>query len=196
MKAFIFCGLIVLSSLCSIFAQEKVKEVIFVPYTVEDGDTIACMNLPQVDITAALTFKSKKEKEKYDKLKRDVKKVYPYAILASVKLNEYNAQLATMKTEIERDVYMKKAEKELKKQFAEDLKKLTLKQGRLLIKLVDRETGSTSYSLVKDLRGSLSAFMWQTVAIMFNSTLKKEYDAKGDDKMIEVIIRQIENGDV
>jgi len=87
---------------------------------------------------------------------------------------------------------MKRAEKELKKQFGEELKKLTITQGRILIKLVDRETGSSSYQLVKNMRGGLSAFMWQSLALMFNSSLKKEYDAKGDDKMIELIIHQIE----
>lgn len=165
-----------------------------VPCVVEKGDTIALLSLPEVDIVGKLVFKNKKEQEKFNKLKRDVVKTYPYAILASVKLKEYNAVLSTMKTELERDMYMKRAEKELKKQFSDDLKKLTMNQGRILIKLIDRETGNTSYDLVKDLRGSFSAFMWQSLAVMFNSSLKKEYDAKGDDKMIELIIRQIEDG--
>ena len=167
--------------------------VIQVPYVVEAGDTVRLMSLAQVDITAELVFKSKKEKEKYNKLKRDVKKVYPFAILAGIKIREYDAQLAAMKTELERDIYMKRAEKELKKQFGEELKKLTITQGRILIKLVDRETGNSSYALIKNMRGGLSAFMWQSLAVMFNSSLKKEYDAKGDDKMIELIIHQMED---
>ncbi len=170
--------------------------VMKVPYVVENGDTIRLMSLEQVNITAELVFKSKKEKEKFNKLKRDVKKVYPFAILASIKLQEYDAHLAVLKTEFERDYYMKRAEKELKKQFGEELKKLTITQGRILIKLVDRETGSSSYDLVKNMRGGFSAFMWQSLAVMFNSSLKKEYDAKGDDKMIELIIHQIEAGEV
>jgi hypothetical protein len=175
-----------------LFSQEKGK--LLVPYVVENGDTIILFSCHEVDIIGEMVFKNKKQQEKFNKLRRDVQKTYPYAILASVKLKEYNAVLSTMKSEVERDLYMKRAEKELKKQFTEDLKKLTFNQGKILIKLIDRETGSTSYDLVKDLRGSFSAFMWQSVAVMFNSSLKKEYDAKGDDKMIEIIIRQIEDG--
>jgi hypothetical protein len=178
-------------------AQNVSPNKIFAPYTVENGDTITCFTLPQVDIIAKLEFKNSREQQRYNKLKRDVKKAYPYAILASVKLKEYNASLTNMRTEFERDLYMKKAEKELKAQFAEDLKKLTISQGRILIKLIDRETGATSYDLVKELRGSFSAFMWQTVAVMFNSSLKKTYDlSREDDRLIELIIHQIENGEV
>ncbi|MCC7303584.1 MAG: DUF4294 domain-containing protein [Bacteroidia bacterium] len=186
--------LILLVSSNLVEAQEK--PTMYVPYTVENGDTVRYMSLPAVNIVAELKFKSKKEKEKYNKLKRDIRKVYPLAILAGVKIEEYNAKLATLKTELERDLYMKRAEKELIKEFKDDIEKLTLSQGRLLIKLIDRETGSSSYGLVKELRGSFSAFMWQTVALMFNASLKKEYDATGDDKMVELIIHQIENGDV
>jgi len=82
----------------------------------------------------------------------------------------------------------------LKKEFEGQLKQLTVKQGRILIKLIDRETGKTSYDLVKQLRGSFSAWMWQGLAKLFGSDLKSEYDAKGEDRMIEVAIAQIENG--
>jgi hypothetical protein len=189
-------------SIFSVKAQQYYSKVIrngklctLVPAVIENGDTIAYMSLPEVIIYADRPFANEKEKQKWNKLKRDVKKAYPYAILASIKLKEYNAKLLNMKTEVERKAYMKKAEKELKKQFEKDLKNLTLSQGRILIRLIDRETGSTSYSLVKDLRGSFSAFCWQTVAAVFNSSLKAEYDpTKGEDKMIEQIIGLIESG--
>src|SRR5258705_13410403 len=103
-------------------------------------------------------------------------------MLASVKLKQYNAQLATMRLEAERKLYMKKAEKEIVKQFEGDMRQLTLNQGKILIKLIDRETGSTSYNLVKELRGSFSAWMWQSLAVFFGANLKSEYDAKGDDR--------------
>jgi len=85
-------------------------------------------------------------------------------------------------------------EENLKKEFTEDLKNLTITQGRILIKLIDRETGKSSYTLIKELRGSFSAFMWQSLASLFNSSLKVEYDAEGEDKPIEDAIRLIESG--
>lgn len=181
-----------------VFAQTKTNGVkgYLVRAEIIDGDTVPVVTLNTVPIYADRTFKNNKQAEIYWKLKRDVKKVYPYAILAEAKLKEYNVKLASMQNEVERKVYMKKAEGELKKQFEADLKKLTMTQGRILIKLIDRQTGSTSYDLVKSLRGSFSAFMWQSVAVLFNSSLKSEYDAKGKDKMIEDVIFLIETGQI
>ena len=161
-----------------------------------NGDTIPVVHLDDTKIIGKRIFESRRQEEKYNKLKRDVKKVYPYAIIAGAKLKEYNLKLATIPFEAQRRIYMKKAETELKIQFEEDLKRLTMKQGRILIKLIDRETGQTSYDLVKDLRGSFSAFMWQSLARIFGSNLKSEYDAKGEDKEIERIILMIECGEI
>ena len=169
---------------------------IVVKTKIENGDTIPLITLNPVYINSDRIFKNKKQAEIYWKLKRDVKKVYPYAILAEAKLKEYNAHLSTMNNELQRKEYMKKAEKELKKQFEGDLKKLTVTQGKLLIKLIDRQTGETSYELVKDLRGSFSAFMWQSLAVIFGSNLKYEYDADGKDKMIEQVIYLVESGEI
>lgn len=164
---------------------------------VENGDTIAYLTLAEVEVLTEMAFKTEKEKQEWNKLRRDVKKVYPYAVLAGIKLREFDVSLSSMKTEIERDVYMKKAERELKKQFEKDLKNLTLNQGRILIRLIDRETGSTTYKVVKDLRGSFSAFMWQSLAVLFGSSLKTEYNpSQGEDKKIEKIIHLIENGQI
>jgi hypothetical protein len=99
-----------------------------------------------------------------------------------------------MTNERQKKRFIKETERELKDQFEQELKKLTMTQGRILIKLIDRETGSSSYSLVKELRGSLQAFFWQGLARLFGSNLKTEYDAEGQDQMIEQIVRQIETG--
>jgi hypothetical protein len=125
---------------------------------------------------------------------RDLKITYPYAVLARQKLEELNAYYVTLNTERERKAYAKLVEEELKAEFEEDLKKLTITQGRLLIKLIDRETGSTSYELVKELRGSFSAFFWQAVARIFGSNLKTQYDPLGEDKLIEEILILIQHG--
>ena len=121
---------------------------------------------------------------------------YPYAKLAAVQLKFINDSIAHIVNEKERKRFVKATEKDLKEQFEKDLKKLTVTQGRILIKLVDRETGSTSYSLVKELRGSLQAFFWQGLARLFGSNLKSEYDGVGTDAQIEQIIEQIERGEL
>jgi hypothetical protein len=164
-------------------------------FIIYEGDTTPYLSLPEAEVTAQMIFKTEKEKQEWNRLKRDVKKVYPYAVLASIKLKEFDATLQTMNTEMERDHYMKKAEKELKNQFEKDLQNLTLNQGRILIRLIDRETGNTTYSVVRSLRGSFSAFMWNSLAALFGSSLKTPYDpSSGEDKKIEQIIHLIENG--
>lgn len=162
---------------------------------VYNGDTIPYGTLPTVVCYVPRVFKNKREAVKWERLKYNVKKVYPYAILAAAKLKEYDQLLAKIPDENDRKKYMKLAESQLKDEFGDRLKNLTITQGRILIKLIDRQTGKTSYDIVKEMRGSFSAFMWQSVAVMFSSTLKDDYDAQGEDKAIEEAIKLIENGD-
>lgn len=190
-------GLILVSFLLSIasWAQnQSPSQGILVPTTIYEGDTIPYIKLGSVVCVGERAFKSYKEKVKWDRLKYNVKKVYPYAILASAKLKEYDRMLALI-PEKDRKGVTKVLEKQLKNEFSDELKKLTVTQGRLLIKLIDRETSKTTYNIVKDMRGSFSAFMWQSVALMFNSSLKTEYDAEGIDKDIEAAIKLIESGE-
>lgn len=126
----------------------------------------------------------------------NVRKVYPYAILAKNKLESINCELEKLGTNSERKLYLDKAEKELRSQFEEELKNLTITQGKILIKLIDRETGNTTYSWVKELRGSFQAFFWQSIARLVGSNLKVKYDPTGDDKAIEEIIVMIETGQI
>ena len=163
---------------------------------IQNGDTVPVVNLNTIYVSTERVFKDKKRAEYYWKLKRDVKKVYPYAILAQAKLKEYNSILAKMDNELQKKEYMKKAEKELKKQFEADLQLLTFSQGKLLIKLIDRQTNYTSFELVKELRGSFSAFMWQSLASIFGMSLKTEYDADGKDRMTEDVIALVESGEI
>lgn len=159
-----------------------------------NGDTIPYGKLATVTCSADRTFKTYRQKAAWDRLKYNVKKVYPYAILASVKLKEYDRVLATIPNERDKKAYTKLAEKQLKDEFGDELKNLSVTQGRLLIKLIDRETGKTTYDVVKCMRGSFSATMWQGVALVFNSSLKSDYDALGDERNIEMAIKMIEDG--
>jgi hypothetical protein len=180
--------------------QEPVKNLdtpingVSLPAHIVNGDTLPYVNLAPVICSSTRVFKSKKEQQRWERTRYNVKKVYPYAILAAAKLKEYDRILATIPTQRERDSYMKEAEDHLTDEFGDELKKLTVTQGRVLIKLIDRETGKTTYDVVKNMRGNFSAFMWQGIALMFNSNLKTDYDAEGDDKSIELAIRLIEDG--
>jgi hypothetical protein len=160
----------------------------------EHGDTIAHIQNYTCVIAAEKTFHSQKEKIKWDKLKFDVKKAYPFAVMAKMKLAEMDAQLALVKGEKARKDFTEKCEKELTAQFSEDMKKLTATQGKILFKLMDRETGSTTYQIIKERRGSFSAFMWQGVAVVFGNNLKTDYDPTGDDAKIEEVVTLIEMG--
>lgn len=159
-----------------------------------DGDTIWVAELDEVYIFPTKKFKNRREYRRYTRLIYNVKKVYPWAKLAGEKLDVVEVHMATLNTEKEQRAYIKEVEKELLDDYKEDLKRLTITQGRILIKLVDRETGDTSYELVKELRGNLSAAFWQALARLFGSNLKSEYDARGEDRLIEEIILLIENG--
>lgn len=181
-------------STVSICAQITEKGVNFVPSKIVDGDTLAHIKLHEVTIVPPPKFKSARHYKRYSKLVVSVKKTLPYARAANYRLNMIALTLDTIKGEKARKEYLKKAEKELFEEFEAPLRKLTFSQGRMLIKLIDRETGDTSYDLIKDLKGGLSAFMWQSVARIFGANLKSEYDNEGDDKMIEYIIYQIDNG--
>ncbi len=166
------------------------------PYEIENGDTVPTATFENVYIFPKPAFKSKKDEMKYWRLIYNLKIVYPYAKLAGSKYNEMNQHFMTLKTERERNLYTKQVEKEIRKQFEGELVNLTISQGRLLIKLVDRETGKTSYDLVKELRGNFSAAFWQTLARLFGSNLKTTYDPNGDDKPIEDILKAIDAGNI
>lgn len=161
-----------------------------------DGDTIPMFRFPVVYVRSPMVFKNNREKKRYGRLKRYVVKVYPYAEVAGEMLRDFDDTLKTIKSDKKRKQYLKEVEEELKAEFEGELKNLTVKQGIILVKLIDRETGNTSYELIKSLRGSFSAFIWQSLARLFGQNLKLEYDPEGDDQLIEEIVQQIESGEI
>ena len=160
----------------------------------ENGDTMPHITTYTCVIVANKVFANKRDAIKWDKLKKDVKAAYPYAILARMKLAEMDSQLVLIKGEKERQAFNEKCEKELTAQFEADMRNLTYTQGKILFKLIDRETGSTTYQLIRERRGPFSAFMWQSVAFVFGNNLKAEYDPTGEDKQIEECVTLIELG--
>ena len=160
---------------------------------IEGADTIALAQLPTCYIIEKHKFKSSSDEKRYWRLVRNVKKVLPYARLAGNKYKQLNEQLVN-KTEGEKKFLMKRVEREIKKDFSKDIKNMTYTQGTILLKLIDRETSITAYDLVKELRGSFSAMFWQSVSLMFDNSLKAEYDPVGDEQEIEGIITLLDKG--
>lgn len=161
---------------------------------IENGDTIPYIELPTVRIFAPRVFKSRAEEFRYTRLVRNVKKVYPYARLAGIKFQEYSEMLEGIESEVEKKRITKQIEKEIKQEFEGELRRLTITQGHILIKLIDRETSHTSYDVLKDFRGAFSAIFWQSFGRLFGYNLRSEYDPDGDDRLIEEIVVRIEHG--
>lgn len=160
---------------------------------VVNGDTMASVLLPPVLIVDKHIFKSKQQEKRYWRLVYNVKKVLPYARMAGQKYKTLNEQLVN-KSEGEKKFLMKRVENEIKREFGKDIENMTYTQGRILLKLIDRETGVTAYDLVKELRGTFPAFFWQSVSLMFDNNLKSEYDPQGDEKEIESIVLLVDRG--
>ncbi|MBN4049590.1 DUF4294 domain-containing protein [Bacteroidales bacterium AH-315-N07] len=157
-----------------------------------DNDTIPYIQLAEVDIWAKKTRKQRRREIRYNKLRRDVLKVYPFARAAAIRLEACNRGISNSKTKKERKAYMKEFEGNLWTDFEKDLRKMTFRQGRILIRLIDREIGSSSYDILKDYKGKVAAVFWQTVARIFGSNLKWEYDTE-EQEDIEKIIKEIED---
>jgi hypothetical protein len=161
-----------------------------------DGDTILMQHLPQIIIKDKRSFKSKRQAIRYNRLVRNVKKVYPYSRLAASLLRKYEDTLRTIEIKSQRKKVMKQAEKELWDTYGDELKEMTMTQGLILIKLIDRQTGKTSYELVTELRNGFTAFVFQSIARLFHLNLKSQYNDAGDDQKIEDIVLLIEQGDI
>lgn len=163
---------------------------------VERGDTMLAYALPEVQVVARMSARVRRQAQRNDRITRYVQKVYPYAQITAKLLSEYEHDLANIGNERDKELYLKLAEAELRAEFEGDLKEMTATQGRILVKLIDRETGRTSYDLVKQLRGSFQAWMWQGMAKLFGQDLKGEYDPEGDDQLVESVVRRIQNGEL
>ncbi len=159
-----------------------------------DGNTIPDVTLDEVEVLLLKYPKSKRGKRRLTRYVKNVKKVLPYAKLAGAKLREYEVILKNAESDKQRRKIMKQAEKEINEEYGDKLKDLTFSQGFILIKLIDRETGNSSYELVQELRGKFTAFFYQTFARLWGYNLKVKYDPNGEDRQLEVIVRLIELG--
>lgn len=165
-------------------------------YNVVELDTVPIVDLSEVQVWGTPLSANSREVAQWNRLVRNVKVAYPYARIAGEKFNDYNAKLENVTSERDRKAMMSQAEDELQAQFGNELKKLTTSQGKVLIKLIDRQTENTSYDIVKEFRGRFRAFFYQSFARLFGMNLKSEYDALGGDADIERIVLMIEHGTI
>ena len=184
---------------CSLRLQAQEKQSIngyLVPMCFYNVDTIPCVQLRTVYIFRPLKFKNEKERLEYSRLIRNVKKVYPISREINQAIIETYEYLQTLPNEKARQKHIKRVEKGLKEQYTPRMKKLSFAQGKLLIKLIDRQSNSTSYELVKAFMGPFKAGFYQTFAALFGASLKKEYDPQGEDKQTERVELMVENGQI
>ncbi len=177
-------------SIVNCFAQQGYV----VGYTIEQEDTVYQLTVPPVVIYPMPTFKNEKAKREYKRLVHNFSKTYPYALLAKERLKQMDTEMMSIASEKQRKAYLEQQEKALFKEFEAPLKKLTFSQGKLLMRLIDREAGQTSYYLIKNLKGGLTAFFWQGFARLFGADLKKPYDKYGEDKPVEALVHMYHNG--
>ncbi len=168
------------------------NDTIYSSAIIYEGDTIPYRELADIYIFDGTPQQYARMMERWTRLRNAVYVTYPYAVAAGKIINDINAHLAYMTDEGEKKKYIKSREKELKAQFGSHLEELSIYQGKILMKLINRQTGNNCYDIIKEYRGGFNARLWQTVAFFFGSNLKQPYDATGDDKNIEQIVQEIQ----
>lgn len=191
MKKGLFVLLLVLGLLPALRAeaQTRGKGYWHQQWIVENGDSI-----PLIDILPVYVYSRPVDMKRYRKLVAAVKKVYPVAQLARAKMAAMEVELRRLPTKKAQKAYIKTIYKEIKEEYTPVLKTMTSTQGRVLLKLIDRETEYTAYEILKEFRGGFVAGFWQGISRVFGQNLKSEYDKKGEDKMIEQIVVYYEAG--
>lgn len=159
-----------------------------------DGDSIQYMELNNIYVYPPTTFTSEKQRQQYNRLVYNVKKVLPIAKECHAIIIETYEYLQTLRDKKARDEHLKLVEEDIKRTYTPRMKKLTYSQGKLLIKLVDRECNSTSYGLIQAILGPVKAGFYQAFAWLYGASLKKEYDPKGKDRLTERVVRMVESG--
>lgn len=157
-----------------------------------NGDTIPCSWLEPTYVRAKLTGKWKKKYAEWTRLRNAVYVTYPYAIQASKVMNEINAQLVGVTDKRKRKEIIKSREKELKTKFADKLTQLSVYQGKVLMKLIYRQTGNNCFEIIEEYKGSFSAGFWQAIALVFGSNLRQNYEPGGKDEVMEMIVKDVE----
>ncbi len=193
LKRLIYVIFLLCVSFSAVFAQEKDTNDISVG-VIQEGDTIIHQNIKEIVIVPERHFESKRMQRKYNRYVQKVKKVYPVAVEAKELLKKYEPIYYQLEDKGDKRRLMKNLEKELLAKHKDELKKWSISDGRILLKLINRETERTPYSLIQAFRGDFSAFFWQGMAKIFRNDLKAGYDPDGEDAWLEEIVALIELG--
>ncbi|WP_118197105.1 DUF4294 domain-containing protein [Albibacterium indicum] len=198
-----YLALFLVSSLvflgANLYAQDSESRLdagqipINVPTTMLDGEKVPWILLREVNIYGRRTFKTEADRKAYNRLKYNVLKVLPYAKIAQEKYEQLHRDLALTDSKKEQRKLVRQCESEIKEMFNKEIKNMSVSQGAILLKLIDRQTGNSSYEVVKELRGGVPAFFYQSLAKVFGHNLKSEY-SRSEDRDIENIIRNAERG--
>lgn len=174
-------------------AQQGANDTLLFGGIVIGSDTFAMIYLPEFEKTAKMPRYIARKRAQYDRLRYNIYKVYPYAIIAADVLKDVDVNLAKLEDDRKkRKEYLKSLERELNKRFKGELENLTITQGQILVRLIDRQTGKNCYSIIKELKGGFSAVVWQSVGLLFGHNLKRVYEPEERDKDIEYIVSELE----
>lgn len=177
----------------NLFAQQLINRDTILSYAIiYNGDTIEAKTLVDISFYSRLTQAQRDNQAKWTRLRNAVYVTFPYALRAGMVINDINRKLVSISNEQERKNYIKSREKELRKEFTTPLTNLSIYQGKVLMKLINRETGNNCYEIIKEYKGGLTARLYQTVAFFFSSSLKQPYDKNGEDIEVEKIVKEVE----
>lgn len=191
---------VLLSGMSVLFAQEQsisekdTASPKVLGYTRIGRDTIPVVDLDEIEIFPQKHFRTRRQYRRYSRYVRNVKKVYPYAKYLGALMDEMEQHLDSLNTDQERKKYIKAVEKDLKSRYEDDIWNMTISQGKILLKLIDRETGRNSFAILDEMKGDFTASFWQAIARIFGTNLKTEFDPEGEDRVLNQIVIMIENG--
>lgn len=179
------------TSIAYAHAQTGKNDTLTTYAVVINGDTVEAKTLYNFAVYARIANANMETRAKMTRLRNAIIVTYPYAMRSGLILNDINTRLANVTDKSERKDYIKSREKELKKEFTDPLSNLSIYQGKVLMKLINRQTGNNCYDIIKEYKGGFTAGFYQTVAFFFSTSLKQSYDARGDDYEIEMILKEV-----
>lgn len=172
-------------------AQQAINDTIVSYAVIYNGDTIEAKTLQDFPIFGRYNETQMSDLAKWNRLRNAIYVTFPYAKRAGRVMNDVNAHLVSISGKEERKKYIKTREKELKKEFSDPLTNLSVYQGKVLMKLINRETGNNCYEIIKEYKGGFTARFYQTVAFFFSTSLKQPYDKQGEDAQMEKIVLEV-----
>ncbi len=195
MKKYCFTCIVIVSLLLSAghaLAQQGINDTLVTGAVIYLGDTIEAKTLPYVSLFSRLTDAQRRARAEWTRLRNAIYVTFPYAKRAGIVMNDVNANLVGITDKDKRKKYINSREKELKREFADPLTNLSIYQGKVLMKLINRETGNNCYEIIKEYKGGFLARFYQTVAFFFGTNLKQAYDKSGNDAEMEKIVQEVE----